>query len=126
MGIGYFAALALLSASGAVIIKSLGFRASGVMTAAVITLMLSSMLTSALPVFDFFDTLPKALTPYAESAIKAVGIGYISGIVSDICRELGEGGIAKAVASAAKIEIVLVAMPHIYEISELAARMIGG
>ena len=126
MGIEGIAAVAVLATAGAVIIKTLGSRGAPVMTAAVITLMLSAALGAAEPIFDYFGTLPDALAPYAESAIKAVGIGYTSGIVADICRERGEGGIAKAVTSLSKIEIVLVALPHLYEISELAIGLVGG
>lgn len=126
MGIDTVIAVALVAAFGAVIMKGFGYRGANVMTAAVITLMLSYMLTSAAPVFEFFQALPDRLVPYADSAIKAVGIGYISGITADVCRELGENGIAKAVSSVARIEIILVALPHLYEITDLASELLGG
>lgn len=126
MGIETISAIAILATAGAVIIKTLGSRGAPVLTAGIITLMLSASLGAAEPIFEFFGTFPDALSPYVESAIKAVGIGYTSGIVADVCRELGEGGIAKAVTSASKIEIVLVALPHLYEISELAIGLVGG
>ena len=45
-------------------------------------------------------------------ALKAVGLGYLFGIVRDVCAELGEGGIAKAVSVVGRVEILLVALPY--------------
>jgi stage III sporulation protein AD len=125
-GIGAIITVALLATVGAVVLKGFGFRGASVFSAAVITVMLASAIASARPIFDFFKIIPSAASEYTESVIKAIGIGYATGVTADICRELGENGIAKAVSVGAKIELVLLALPHVYEITELALELMGG
>ncbi len=45
-------------------------------------------------------------------ALKAVGLGYVFGFASDLCSELGEGSVGKALGVAGKVEIFLVALPY--------------
>ena len=125
-GVGAIVTVGILATVGAVVLKGFGFKGAGVFSAAAITVMLASAVKSASPIFDLLSGVPEECSPYAEAVIKAVGIGYATGITADICRELGEGGIAKAVLTCARIEIALVALPHLYEITELAMELIGG
>lgn len=69
-------------------------------------------------VFFEINTLAEAggVSQYAEGALKIMAVGFISGIVCDILSEMGEGTIAKAVSSAAKIEIVAISLPYFKEI----------
>lgn len=45
-------------------------------------------------------------------ALKAAGLGYVFGFSSDMCSELGEGGIGRALTVVGKVEILLVALPY--------------
>lgn len=60
----------------------------------------------------------------ARAVLKVVGVGYLCGIVSDICQELGEGRIAAAVAFVGRIEIVVIALPFFEEIIRLGTELI--
>lgn len=120
-------AVGMVVVAGAVLLKNFGFKGAGVFTAASIALMLSSVLSPLSAVFSSFnETLPTELLPYTEAAVKAVGIGYISGACSDIARELGEAGVGKAVLLVAKLELVIISIPFIKEVMSLAKELISG
>ena len=48
-----------------------------------------------------------------------LGVGYVFGIVSDICEEMGERGISSAVINAGRIEIFLLIFPYFKKILEM-------
>lgn len=62
------------------------------------------------------DGLSESGEGVLRSFIKIIGIGYIYGIGSDICRELGEGGIASALLVVGRVEILLVCLPAFLEV----------
>ena len=55
--------------------------------------------------------------------LKALGVAYVAGTVSDICKEAGSSTLASNIETAAKIEIVALALPYVYELVTLAVRM---
>lgn len=120
-------AVGMLVTAAAVLLKNFGFKGAGVFVAAAIAAMAAYMTS---PISDVFSSvkssLPEELLPYGEAAVKAVGIGYLSGICSDIAVELGEGGVAKAIILAAKFELTVVALPFIEEVMRLATELISG
>ena len=61
---------------------------------------------------------------YASMILKIIGVGYVSGICSDICTDLGEMGLSGAVAMIGKIEIVLISLPCAKEIIERGLALI--
>ena len=67
---------------------------------------------------------PLGLGEGAACAVKIIGMGYIFGISSDICRELGEGGIATALTTVGRLEIFLTVLPYILKAVELGAELI--
>ena len=58
------------------------------------------------------------------AALRILGIGYLSGVSSDICRTLGEAGIARAVTLVARLEILLVALPFVEKILDVAFSLV--
>jgi stage III sporulation protein AD len=61
---------------------------------------------------------------YASMILKIICVGYVSGICSDICTDLGEMGLSGAVATIGKIEIVLISLPCAKEIIERGLELI--
>jgi stage III sporulation protein AD len=61
----------------------------------------------------------------AGAAIKILGLGYLFGICADVCRELGENSIAKAVEVAGRAEILMVVIPFLEEIIEMGAELLS-
>jgi hypothetical protein len=59
------------------------------------------------------------------AAIKVLGLGYLFGICADLCRELGETGIAKAAETVGRVEIIAVAIPYFQEIIKVGVELIG-
>lgn len=61
----------------------------------------------------------------ASAILKIVGVGYLAGIVSDVCRELGETMTASAVVFIGRIEIIAIATPFFEEVVSLGMELIG-
>lgn len=116
--------LALLACFSLVLLKNLGWRGSSVFAALAIALLLGELR-------GFFGELSKishgwaALGESALAIFKIIGLGYIFGISSEICRELGEGGIASALTLVGRFEIIAVSLPFIAEIFTLALSLVS-
>ena len=54
-----------------------------------------------------------------RAALKIVGIGYVYGISSEICEELGETRIAGILGLSARVETFLVTLPFLKRIVEM-------
>lgn len=65
-----------------------------------------------------------ALAPYAQTLLKAVGIGFVVQISADMCRDTGESGIASKLEIAGKAEILILCLPLIKELLALARGVI--
>ena len=65
------------------------------------------------------------LSEPARAAVKVLGLGYLYGICSDVCRDLSENGIAKAVETVGRVEIIAVVMPYFEEIIKVGVELIG-
>ena len=124
--LGTASAIALICAAAVIILKGLGFGGVRLVSAAAITVILSLSVSPMVAALGVAESLGEGISGYSEAAIKTVGIGYLSGIVADICKELDEGGMAKAVGIAAKAEIILIALPFMEEIASLAAELLSG
>ena len=108
--------LTMLAAS-LLILKCFGFKGAPVVSAiAMIALssMLFEKLSSAVSFLDGLRDLTKS--KYVDSAIRIIGIGYLGGIGADVCRELGEGGAARCITLASRLELIAIALPYISEI----------
>lgn len=93
------------------ILVSLGVLSYGLDALRTLMPALSVLFTS-----DTADTL--------GAAMRILGIGYLSGLTADICRSLGEVGIARAVTLVARLEILLIALPFIEKILDLAFSLV--
>jgi len=61
----------------------------------------------------------------AKTLVKALGLSTAAQITAEICREAGEAGIGSRVETAAKIEIVLLALPLAGELLKMAEELMG-
>jgi len=115
--------LALVFAFCALLLKSFGWRGTTVFTALGIVILLSEI-----PMF-FKEAVSlseawQGLGDSCAAIFKIVGLGYLFGISSDICRELGESGIASALTLVGRLEIIAVSLPFISEIFSLAISLV--
>ncbi|MBQ9070869.1 MAG: stage III sporulation AC/AD family protein [Clostridia bacterium] len=117
----------LISAALVVILKNFGFKGAP-LVAAVVALAFASSLLSRFSTLggalSFLSSYPES-EKYVKAAAKAVGIGYLAGISSDICREIGEAGIGKCITVGARIELVILAVPFIEEILSAAGSLVS-
>lgn len=59
-------------------------------------------------------------TEYFKTALKAVGIGYITSFISDICKESGQVSLASKAEFAGKCALFLLSVPLIIKVLETA------
>lgn len=117
---------ALAAAVLAIILREAGFRSPKLVSVAGIVVI---SLVAALRLGTLIEELlPPAISGEAREGarlmLKMIGAGYVFGICSDICRELGEGGIANALQVAGRVEIMLLLLPTLREIFELGAGLL--
>ena len=62
----------------------------------------------------------------AEILLKALGIAWLTQCCADVCRESGENGAAAGVELAGKVELLLLCLPLINEVLEVAKKLLGG
>lgn len=111
----------------AFMLRELGFRGGGLISCVGIV---GLFMLSVKGIGYFFDGLSVGL-PGAElgaiisSVLKVLGVGYLFGICADICRQIGEGGIASAVLMMGRVEILLLCLPYIRRIIELSGELVG-
>lgn len=112
----------LLVAASALLLKSFGFRGAPVVAAVGIVAALSyygEALSEIFAVFTYLDTVSDT-GEYVSAALKIIGISYLSGISADVCREIGEGGVAKCISVITRLELIALSLPFIKEIISLA------
>ena len=116
--------LGILIAFCATLLKGFGWRGAPVFVAVGFAVLLSDVpvfLSDAVKLFGEWESLGES----ASAIFKIIGIGYLFGISSEICRELGETGISSALSLVGRFEIIAVALPVISEIFKLALSLVG-
>jgi len=103
------------------ILKELGFKGAklistvGIVTLSVIALDGIRSLTDS-----FFSGLGvSAMGDITVAVMKILGAGYVFGITSDILRDSGESGIANAILTVGRVEILLMCTPFISRLIEV-------
>ena len=118
--------IAILCAIACVMIKN--YRNEFLVTARIcgIIILFTFVLGMISPIIEFISGLAgQALEEqYIEILLKTLAIAYITNISSDICKDCGEGNIASAVEMKGKVEIILLSLPLLEGILELAGELI--
>ncbi len=124
--IGKAVATALLAAVLAFILSEYGYRGKKLFSVCCIVALLAlglELFGEAASGIGSLVTLA-GLGEAAGCAVKIVGAGYVFGIASDICRELGETGIATALITVGRLEIFVTVLPYIVKMVELGMETI--
>ena len=119
--------IGLLSVALALVLRECGFRGARLFSA-VAALAVVFSLSEGLEAVSRLLGEGAAITGASEGAkciLRIIGISYIFGIAAEVCRELGEGGIASAVLVAGRVEIFLIGAPFIGELLNIAAGLLG-
>lgn len=119
-------ALALLIALCAFVLRELGWRGAPLFciigALGIITLILPDI-SEAVSLFSSLSDEYGA-SEAGRSVLKIIGVGYLGGVCSDICRDMGEGGAASAVVLVTRVEIIAIALPHFLNIIRLGGELI--
>ena len=109
---------ALILAFSAFLLKNLGWRGTPVFVSVAAILFIAEAEETLGYVFTSIEKIGKeaGIEGALSSAIKVLGLGYLFGICADVCRELGESGIAKATEVVGRVEIIAVVIPYFEEI----------
>lgn len=61
---------------------------------------------------------------YLDTVLKIIGIGYLADFGAQVCRDAGEGALATKVEFAAKVLILVLALPIIAGLLDLLLRLV--
>ena len=119
------AAVALGIAS--LLMRELGFRGAPVFAVTCIVVLLTLLFDAAGELRESFGLIADmaSLREETNAIVKIVGVGYLAGISSDICTELGERGISKAVSLAGRFEILAIALPFFRRLLEYGTELLS-
>lgn len=121
-------ALGILLAVMAMLLRSFGFRGAAAFALLGVAVLLSAMageLGELLSLMGLRDAVSGDAARYAGDVARVVGTGYLFGICADVCGELGEAGIARAVTLCGRIEVLLISAPYFSAILEMGGELIG-
>jgi stage III sporulation protein AD len=110
----------------AFLLKNFGFKGAPVFSGICVVLLLLEAVPSLFsPIVELlsFGEGRGVIEPM-RAAVKILCVGYLFGICADICREMSENGIAKAVEVAGRVEIIIIVLPHLKEIINMGAGLL--
>ncbi len=108
----------MIGATLAFLLRELGFRGAKLVSSVAIVCTVSfavlgiGRLASGIEAPYFGGELEEA----ALLLLKIVGISYVFGISADVCREMGESGVASAMLTVGRVEILLLILPTLRKI----------
>ena len=119
--------VALVAVFCAVILRELGWRGAGVFSAFAGVLILAgaveglSSLSSGIAELSSYAEISRS----AGDVLKMIAVGYVSGICSDVCFDLGERGISSGVSFVGRIEILVIAFPYFKKILDFGLGLLA-
>ncbi len=118
---------ALLLTVTAFILRQLGWKGAPVFAVICAVVLLSETADSLARILNSVTVVGEAskVSEPLGAALKTLGAGYLFGISADICRELGEAGIAKATEIVGRVEIIAIVIPYFEEIIKIGIELIG-
>lgn len=120
-------AMGILLALMGILLRSFGFRGAGAFAALGVASLVSfaaKELTGLFGLFGYSNLFSEEAMTYVGGIMKIVGAGYVFGIGADICRELGESGIANGVLVAGRVEIFAITLPYLEKILDVGAELL--
>lgn len=118
---------ALLLTVTALLLRRLGFAGAPVFAAVCVVLLLTETVGVLGNLFKSAAVIGEVSSVQEPlgAAIKTLGVGYLFGVCADICRELGESGIAKAVEAVGRVEIIALVFPYFEQIIKVGVELVG-
>ena len=124
MSIFGIAALAMAAAFCAVALKKYSPEISIVIAIAAGAILLVSILSRTMPVVRILQQLTDSIgldPQYGVVLMKTIGICFLCQFTSDACKDAGQNALAAKVELAAKIAVLLLALPLMENILQMTA-----
>ena len=108
------------------LLSELGFGGKKIFTVLSIVFILSFLASSLSGIVGEVGTLAElgGVGEAAKCSLKILFLGYVFGISSDVCAELGENGVANALSLVGRGEIILLVMPYVRDVVNLGVGLI--
>ena len=120
--IGY----ALIALFLSVVLREIGFRGARLVSLVGAVGLLSACVVGIEQLGEVFEELGQGIPgEYAVAVMKIMGVGYSSGICSDVCLEFGETGLSQAITLFGRVEMLLISAPCAFSILEKGLEMVG-
>ena len=116
------AALGLLVCVLSLLLREAGFRGSRLVSLVGVVGLMGFAVLEVDRILDELS-LSERLGNGAEQIsdiFKIVGVGIVFGMISDMARDMGEGGVASALLVVGRVEIFALSVPYISSVLELA------
>lgn len=138
-------AIALICAVLGLLLREAGFRGSRLVTLMGVVALLGIGASGLASILDFLTEVGADMTSggsgaggssqngeiiaatgkIIDGATRIVGLGYVFGICSDVCRELGEIGVANSILVVGRVEIFLATLPYLDTLLGLVRGLVG-
>jgi len=92
----------------------------------ILFLMVLNKVGAVVNVFKDLSARANISTVYLGTILKIIGIAYIADFGSQICRDAGEGAVAAKIEFAAKVLILVMAIPIIIAVLQTLLKLISG
>ena len=117
---------ALLSCAASVIIRRVNGTSNAVPVLFTLILLILSV-SAAIPVIGFVRGVDGAdeYEKYVSVMLKGVGMGFLGSCAVDVCNSCGEEGIGKALETATRVAILLLCLPLMNDIINVAKTVLS-
>ena len=107
-----------------VILRELGFKGSRLVLLIGTVSLLGATAVYIGDLLGMLGEIGEVGEEYTVAILKIVGVGYIFGVCSDICAELGEGVLGNTVCMFGRVEIMILSTPFLKTILEKGIELI--
>ncbi len=95
-----------------------------IMTGVIILSMMLGKISSIMTVMKQLATRANINLLYMETVLKIIGIAYIAEFGAQICRDAGEGAVANKIEFAAKVIVMVLAIPIIIAVFDMLLKIL--
>ena len=106
------------------ILRELGFKGSKLLLLLGTVSVIGASVIGVGELVSLMPDISEEADEYVVTILKIVGVGYVFGICSDVCGELGEMGLSTAVCLFGRVEIITLVLPYVKRIVEKGAELL--
>ncbi|MBQ4071531.1 MAG: stage III sporulation AC/AD family protein [Clostridia bacterium] len=119
-------ALVLVALASMLLLRELGWRATPLVAVCVTVGSLGMLMPYAEKLSEELGLLSEGVgaPETVRDILKVVGVGYLSGLVGEVCRSMGEASLASAVSLVGRAEMLIIAFPYFFETVTLGLELL--